>query len=224
MNEKTDARLAGFLFLWLIVAGIGGMFLMTVVTRGGTFAEKAQRITEWEHVYRTALVIELSASMSAVLLAFVLYVMLRPVGELLARFAMYWRFGEAIIGTIGVLAGFVKLRLYLSGGEASLELVRFASSTTVLVSATFFSIGSALFYRLFARSQYLPRALSQFGVFASVVVTAGCLTRLIAPELGSPLVWITWLPMAIAEVATGVWLIAATREVTVVNRTTAAAM
>jgi hypothetical protein len=224
MTEKRYARLAGVLFLWLIVAGIGGMFLMTVVARGGTFAEKAQRIAEWEHVYRTGLVIELSASMSGLLLAFVLYVLLRPIDELQARFAMYWRLGESILGTIGVLAGFVKLRLYLSGGEASLELVRFASATAVMMSATFFSIGSLLFFRLFARSPYLPRALAHFGMFASVVVTAGCLTRLIAPEMGSILVWITWLPMAVAEVGSGVWLIATTRERTVMNRTTVAAM
>ncbi|PYQ56894.1 MAG: DUF4386 domain-containing protein, partial [Acidobacteria bacterium] len=69
----------------------------------------------------------------------------------------------------------------------------------------FFSIGSLLFFYLFFKSTYIPRILSAFGVFASVVVTIMCFGSLIFPERESTLQY-GWAPMAVAEVTTGLWL------------------
>jgi hypothetical protein len=73
------------------------------------------------------------------------------------------------------------------------------------VAAIFFSIGSGLFFYLFFKSRYIPRILSAFGVFASVVVTLVCFGGLVFPEHAATLQY-GWAPMAIAEVATGLWL------------------
>ena len=46
--EKTQrmyARLAGFLFLWLIITGLAGMLTISHIVRSGTFAETAKRVT-----------------------------------------------------------------------------------------------------------------------------------------------------------------------------------
>jgi hypothetical protein len=153
--------------------------------------------------------------LSAVLLAFALYVTLKPVDKLLAQIAMYCRLGESFIGGVGMIVGFLRLHLYSSPqsigalgtdqSQALVGLTRHAGFVAYNISAIFFSIGSILFFYLFFRSRYIPRILSAFGVFASVVVTFMCFASLIFPEHAATLQY-GWAPMAIAEVTTGFWL------------------
>ena len=75
-------------------------------------SRKQQRAVASEHLYRVALSIGLLEPMSAVLLAFALYVTLKPVNELLAQMAMYWRLGESFLGGVGTIFGFVTLHIY----------------------------------------------------------------------------------------------------------------
>lgn len=217
--DKTQiryARLAGFLFLWLIITGLAGELTISHIVGSGTFAEKATRVVASEHLYRVALSSALIETLSATLLAFALYVTLKPVDKLLAQIAMYWRLGESFIGGTGMIFGFVKLGLYTSPqslgasgtdqSQALVELTRHAGFAAYNISAIFFSIGSILFCYLFFKSGYIPGILSAFGVFASVVVTIICFGSLIFPEYAAKLQY-GWAPMAIAEVTIGFWLL-----------------
>src|SRR6266852_2862701 len=217
-TEKSQiryARLAGFLFLWLIVTGLAGALTISHIVASGTFAETAKRVVASEHLYRVALSSELIETLSAVLLAFALYVTLKPVNKLLAQVAMYWRLGESFIGGAGMIFAFVKLGIYTSPqslgalgadqSQALVDLTRHAGFAAYNISAISFSIGSILFCYLFFKSRYIPRILSAFGVFASVVVTVMCFASLIFPERAATLQY-GWAPMAIAEVTTGFWL------------------
>jgi hypothetical protein len=214
-TQRIYARVAGFVFLWLIVTGLAGLFTISHIVGSGTFAETAKRVVASEHLYRVALSIELIETLSTVLLAFALYVTLKPVDKLLAQIAMYWRLGESFIGGVGIIIGFLKLGLYSSPqsigalgtdqSQALMGLTRQAGFAVYNISAIFFSIGSILFYYLFFKSRYIPRILSAFGVFASVVVTIMCFGSLIFPEHAATLQY-GWAPMAIAEVTTGIWL------------------
>src|SRR5713226_321097 len=214
-SQMRYARLAGFMFLWLIITGLAGALTISHIAGSGTFAETAKRIVASEHLYRLALSSELVETLSAVLLAFALYVTLKPVDKLLAQIAMYWRLGESFIGGVGMILGFAKLRLYASPqsfgalgtgqSEALVDLTRTAGFAVYNISAIFFSIGSILFFYLFFKSRYIPRVLSAFGVFASVIVTIICFGSLMFPEHTGALQY-GWAPMAIAEVATGFWL------------------
>src|SRR6266481_372696 len=217
-GEKTQriyARLAGFLFLWLIITGLAGDLTISYIVGSGTFAEKATRVVASEHLYRVALSSELVETLSAVLLAFALYVTLKPVDKLLAQIALYWRLGEAFLGGAGMIVGFLRLHLYSSSqlvgalgsdqSQALVDLTRSAGFAAYNISAIFFSVGSILFCYLFFKSRYIPRILSAFGVFASVVVTVMCFGSLIFPEHSATLQY-GWAPMAIAEVTTGFWL------------------
>jgi len=217
-TEKTQriyARVAGFLFLWLIITGLAGALTISHIVGSGTFAETAKRAVASEHLYRVALSSALVETLSVVLLAFALYVTLKPVDMLLAQIAMYWKLGESFIGGVGMIFGFVRLRLYTSPqsvgtlgadqSQALVDLTRHAGFAAYNISAIFFSIGSILFFYLFFKSRYIPRILSAFGVFASVVVPVICFASLIFPEHAATLQY-GWAPMAIAEVTTGIWL------------------
>ena len=215
-TQRMYARLAGFLFLWLIITGLAGMLTISHIVGSGTFAETAKRVIASERLYRVALASELIETLSTVLLAFALYVTLKPAGKLLAQIAMYWRLGETFIGGVGMIVGFVKLRLFSSPqsigalgagqSQALVDLTRTAGFAAYNIAAIFFSIGSILFFYLFFKSRYIPRILSAFGVFASAAVTIICLGSLIFPEHTATLQYV-WAPMAIAEVTTGIWLI-----------------
>ena len=214
-TQRIYARLAGFLFLWLIVTGLAGMLTISHIVGAGDFATKAKRVAASEHLYRLALSSELIETLSALLLAFALYATLRSVDKLLAQLAMYCRLGESFIGCVGVIFGFVKLHLYVSPqsmgalgtdqSQALMDLLRQVGSAAYNIGAMCFSIGSILFFYLFFKSRYIPRILSAFGVVASVVVTVICLGSLMFPEHAAKFQY-GWAPMAIAEVATGIWL------------------
>jgi hypothetical protein len=214
-TQRIYARLAGFLYLWLIITGLAGTLTISHIVGSGTFAETAKRVVASEHLYRVALSSELIETLSAILLAFALYVTLKPVDKLLAQIAMYWRLGESFIGGVGMIVGFLRLSLYSSPqsigtlgtdqSQALVGLTRHVGFVAYNISAIFFSIGSILFCYLFFKSRYIPRILSAFGVFASVVVTVICFASLIFPEYAATFQY-GWAPMAIAEVTTGFWL------------------
>jgi hypothetical protein len=217
--EKTQriyARVAGFLFLWLIITGLAGMLTTSHIVGSGTFAETAKRVEASERVYRVALCSELIETLSTVLLAFALYVTLKPIDKLLAQIAMYWRLGETSIGGVGMIFAYVRLRLYSSPqsigawgadqSQALVDLTHTAGFAAYNIAAIFFSIGSILFFYLFFKSRYIPKILSVFGVFSSAVVTVICFASLISSERAATLQY-GWAPMAVAEVTTGIWLI-----------------
>jgi hypothetical protein len=214
-TQRIYARVAGILYLWLIITGLAGTLAISHIAGSGTFLETAKRVVASEHLYRVALSSELMEALSTVLLAFALYVTLEPVDKLLAQIAMYWRLGESFIGGAGMIVGFLRLHLYSSPqsigtlgkdqSQALVDLTRSAGFAAYNISAIFFSVGSILFCYLFFKSRYIPRILSAFGVFASVVVTIMCFGSLIFPEHAAALQY-GWVPMAIAEITTGFWL------------------
>src|SRR5258708_6479145 len=87
-TQRIYARVAGFLFLWLIITGLTGTLIISQIVGSGTFAETAKRVVASERLYRLSLSSELVETLSAALLAFALYVTLKPVNRLLAQIAM----------------------------------------------------------------------------------------------------------------------------------------
>jgi hypothetical protein len=219
-TQRTYARFAGFVYLWLIVTDLAGLLIISHIVGSGDFAETARRVVASQHLYGVALSSELVESVSAVLLAFALFVTLKPIDELLAQIAMYFRLGESFIGGVMVIFSFLTLRLYssplligvLGTGQlqAAISLTRHAASVAYNISAIFFSVGSILFFYLFFKSRYIPRVLSAFGVFASIIVTIICFASLILPK-HEPALQYGWAPIAIVEAITGFWLMFAVR-------------
>jgi hypothetical protein len=214
-TQRTFARIAGFMYLWLIVTDMAGVLTISRVAGSGTFAETAKRVAASEHLYGVALCSELIESLSIVLLAFALFVTLKPVNKLLAQIALYWKLGESFISGVMMIFGFLTLRLYSSplslgtfGTDQTQALVALTGNVTsdaFNIQAIFFSIGSTLFFYLFFKSRYIPRALSASGVFASICVTITCFATLIFPEHAAALQY-GWAPIGIVELISGFWL------------------
>jgi hypothetical protein len=168
------------MFLIVLATSVAGLVLTSVVARGGTFDEKAQRIIASEGLYRFALVCSLGGSLSTILLATGLYAAVKPVDGNLALMAVLFRIGESVIGAVGIVISFGVLQMSLAtrdssafdanqlGALASL----FSTGASTEIAAIFFSLGSAIYFYVFLRSTYIPRALAAWGVFASVSYAA----------------------------------------------------
>ncbi|MBD8899486.1 DUF4386 domain-containing protein [Rhodanobacter sp. DHG33] len=210
------ARTAGFVYLLLIVLYMGGQYLISHVVGSGDFAERLARIAEGQTLYRAALVLQLLASVFTVLLAYALYVVLKPVNERIARMALYWRLGEAFccvtafisFGTLSLQADPEYLRSFGSAKlQAAVDLARAADFASFNIATLLFGFGSTLFFYLFMQTRYIPRPLSAFGVFASVVALLTSLGDLVFPAW-SHAIQMGWLPIFLAEITTGIWLLA----------------
>ena len=208
------ARIAGFVYLLIIVLFMSGQFLISHVVGTGDFAQRLGHITDGQLLYRVGLVLQLLSSVFTVLLAYSLYAVLKPVNEGIARMAMYWRLGEAIAG-LTMLMPFTALSLqsnpkYLQSLgvehiQTLVELAKDADFASFNIAILFFSFGSILFFYLFLQTRYIPRALSAFGVFASFVTLLISLGNLIFPAYAS-VIQFGWVPIFISEIATGIWL------------------
>lgn len=214
-TQRPYARLAGFLFLWVIILAFGGGFILSGVAGSGSFAETAKRIAESERLYRVGLSTMVIASLSSVLLAFALYATLKPVNSLLALLAMIFNVGDAFLGLMVRMCGFVRLRLYISAqtgetgmsaAQAFTDLMRTIAGAMENLGGIAFGMGSFLFFYLFFKSRHIPRVLSTLGLSASVIWTGMYFANLVFPEHQALFRYICFPPMALADVATGLYL------------------
>lgn len=216
--QSFHARLAGFLFLFVMAIFIFGEVVVSTIGGTGDLAEVAGRVVASEWLYRVGLLSLAIGALAVMVLSHALYVVLEPVDKRLAQLALYARLGEAfIIGAVLVFR-YATLRLYTSAqatapfeteqADALLSVARSAYGSGVQIWLLFFSLGSTLFFYLFYRSRYIPRPLAAFGVFASIVVGLVSVGSLLLPEHAATIQY-GWATSFIAEVTTGFWLLIA---------------
>ncbi len=215
-TQRTYARLAGFLFLAVIVIAFAGGSILSHLAGDGTFAETARRIAASERLYRMALSLMVIVSLSSALLAFALYATLKPVNSLLAQLAMIFWLGDSFLALVVRMCAFVRVHFYTSAetvgagtitAQPLADLLRSIAGTTENLGGICFGIGSLLFFYLFFRSRYIPWLLSALGVIASVIWTGLYFANLIFPEQHALFLYICFPPMALADVITGLYLI-----------------
>jgi hypothetical protein len=166
-------------------------------------------------LYRVALSSLVVVSLSSPLLAFALYVTLKPVNPLLAQLGMIFSLADSFLGLIVRMCSFVRLHLYVSAqgagtGSIPRELlsnfVRTVATTTENIGGISFGIGACVFFYLFFTSRYIPKAISVLGLVASVLWTGFYFAELVFPEVHALFQYICFPPMALAEVLTGFYL------------------
>ncbi len=77
MTQTTNARLAGFMFLFYIATGIAGMVVFAPATRGETTAEKLASVAQHATLVRAAAAYSLVMMMNPFVLAVALYALTR---------------------------------------------------------------------------------------------------------------------------------------------------
>jgi hypothetical protein len=214
-TQMFYARLAGFVYLLLIVMYMSGEFIIAGTVGDGDFAAAARNAGASAHLYRLALALQVLTPLCTIALAYGLYVAVKPVNERLAQMALLFRLGETFIGAVALVFSFEQLRIYTAFNSAGGAVEQWQALTTLArhshfvlfnTSTLFFSCGSILFFSLFLKSAYLPKAQAVFGIAASVLVVLVSLTNFVLPEHAA-LTQFGFAPMFVSEIVTGLWLL-----------------
>jgi hypothetical protein len=214
-TQRAWARLAGLLFLAAIFIAFGAGSVLSHIAGSGTFLETAARIAASERLYRAALSSMALVSFSSALLAFALYATLKPLNSLLAQLAMIFSLADSFLALVVRMCGFVRLHLYISAQSAATapvsaqafsDLMRSIAATTENIGGIAFGIGSCLFFFLFYKSRYIPRAISILGLVSALIWTSLYFATLVFPEYRTVFQSVCVPPMALTDVLTGFWL------------------
>src|SRR3954464_9549081 len=98
MTRNTSAKIAGFTFLFYIVAGILSMIIFGRASTGNGIAERLASIAGHPTALRFDFILGLLESFSAIVLGVTLYAITREQDQDLAIAGLVFRLGEGLIG------------------------------------------------------------------------------------------------------------------------------
>ena len=212
MTRTTNARIAGFTFLFYIVVGIASLVLFGRATSGEGIAAQLAGIAQHATAVRATVLLDLLQCFSALVLAVTLYAITREQDSDLAMLAMTCRVGEGLLSAVGIPSTLALLWLATAAGAdapdtaAAHALGAFLLKGSVSLTATFFAVGSTLFSWLLLRGRMIPVPLAWIGVVASVLLVVG-LPLQAAGFLRGPVTSFMWIPMVAFEVPLALWLL-----------------
>jgi hypothetical protein len=165
MTRTTNARIAGFTFLFYIAVAFPSMILLERATRGEGIAAKLASIAQHAADVRVVVVLSLLGCFSALVLAVTLYAITREVDADLAMLALTCRVAEGVISGISIPETLGLLWLATATGAnapdpgAAHALGAYLLRADMADTAMFFAVGSTLFSYLYSdRSWPLVRA------------------------------------------------------------------
>jgi len=211
MTRRTNARIAGFTFLFYIAVAFPSMVIFNRATNGEGMAAKLAGIAQHANDVRLSVVLSLAGCFSALVLAVTLYAITRDEDPDLAMLGLTCRVGEGLAGAVSIPATLALLQLATATGPqapdsaATQALAGFVLEQTPLVPAIFFAVGSTCFSWLLLRGRVIPVPLAWLGVVASILILVGLPLQL-AAVLQGPITQLMWLPMAAFEIPLGLWL------------------
>jgi len=212
MTRTTNARIAGFTYLFYIAVALPSAILFDRATSGEGIAAKLASIAQHATDVRVTVVLSLLSCFAALVLAVTLYAITRDEDRDLAMLGLACRVAEGVTGAISIPATLGLLWLATATGAdapdrtAAQALAAFLLKDSPIIAATFFAVGSTLFSYLLLRGRMVPVALAWLGVLASVVLVALLPAQLVGLVKG-PVLDFMWLPMLGFEVMLALWLI-----------------
>jgi hypothetical protein len=214
VNLDRYARIAGFLFLFYIGIAFAGSIIMNSYHVPGDLVSTRENVQAAALDYRLTILMQLAGDMTAIGLGWSLFVLLRPIDPHIALLALLWRVAEGSIGAMGSSFRLLGANLLTTGNPAALPgnqdamaaLMIAAPRATFPIVVLYFAFGSLLFFYLLVRSGLIPRMLGWLGILGSVGAAALALGMMLLPAFGAILQFL-WLPLLVAEVATGLWLL-----------------
>ena len=214
MTRSTNARLAGFTFLFYIAIALPSMVLLDRATNVEGIAAKLARVAEHASDVRVAVVLSMVSCFAALVLAVTLYAITRDEDHDIAMVALTCRVAEGVSGVTFIVATLGLLWLATAGSNAPDAAAAQALGAFLLkvqgwnqtISATFFAVGSMLFAWLLLRGRMIPAALAWVGVVASILLVVALPLQL-GGVLPAAIAQLMYLPMLAFEVPAGFWLL-----------------
>jgi hypothetical protein len=213
ISEKNAPRLLGAAFLFVaFVSLISGLLLMSVVG-SGRLSDILVNVSHQLPLMRLSSLGELVTSSGIVILAGLLYIVLRKQNKIIALVALGWWLAEAIflaLSQLGVLAllpvslDFVQAGAPVHSSYQTLGAFLYdgVNNQGITIHMWFYCLGGLLWYSLFYTSKSIPRLISLWGLLAVSVAFVGIMLQL----LGYDVSIFVFLPILPFEVTIGVWL------------------
>lgn len=212
------ARFAGALYIVIFLAGpFAFLFGRTSPVVDGDPAATAANIASSEGMFRAGMVAESIVFGVEIVLAAVLYVLLRPVSRSISLAAAFARLGEAVVQAVNLVTGGIALTLLSGAGylaafdDEQLEALAMVfvdmNEFLVMVWGLFFGFHLAMLGYLVHRSGFWPRAIGILLLMAAAGYLAQSYGHLVAPSYDATLAAIVQIVAFPAELAFTVWLL-----------------
>jgi Domain of unknown function (DUF4386) len=219
MTARQRARLAGALYLFIVVAGTyAEVFVRSTVIVPGDPDATATRMLAAESRYRWAAAGELLMWAFDITVTLLLYELLRPVGKSLALLAAVFRLVAIAVLIQNTMYHFAPLGLlgsapYMSvlGAEQARALALYSLRMHGMgynLSLIYFGFHCLLLGYLISRSDFLPRVLGWVLVPAGLGYLINSFAGFVAPSVAGRLFPWVLMPAFFAELALSLWLLA----------------
>lgn len=217
-SPQRYARLCGLLYLYVIVAGIfAELFVRSKLIVPGDPTATASNIAANEFLFRLGFSGELLHLAFDVVIAVLLYALLRPVDRNIALLAAFMRLAADIVLAVASLSHFAALRLlqepgYLQSFSADQlhGLALFAlrlHADGYAICLLFFAFACLALGYLILRSGFLPRTIGVLMAIAGACYLIDSSSHFLAPAAASALFPALFVPMFIAELSLALWLL-----------------
>jgi hypothetical protein len=218
MTRTTNARIAGFTYLFYAAIGICSELLMHHARGGGVDGDAAKlaRIGEYATDVRLTILITVLESFSALVLAVTLYGITRDQDHELAMLALACRVAEGVLGSLSIprYSGLLWLAKAGVGTGApdipttnALRAFLLMPGPSVPLGAIFFAVGSLIFSYLLLRGRMVPVSIAWLGVFASGLLMVVLPLQLAGFSTGPLTGYYQWLPALVFQVVLALWLL-----------------
>mgnify|MGYP003376994846 CR=1 FL=1 len=183
ISERNAPRLLGAAFLFVFFASLISGVLLTSVVGSGNVSHDLVSVSNQLTRVRVSILGQMLTSSGIVVLAVLLYIVLRRVNRILALVALGWWLAEAItlaLIQLGMLALIpLSLDFVRAGapGESFYQalgqfLYYGLARQGMTIHMWFYCIGGLLWYFMFFRSRYIPRVISLWGLIAVALALA----------------------------------------------------
>ncbi len=221
ISPGKTARLAGFAYLILILAGIfAEFFVRQSLIVPGDAAATANNIMTSGSLFRIGIAGDLIMIICDIALALLFYELLKPVSSSLSMLAAFFRLVQATILGINLLNLFFVLRLLSGAGftnvfgtdqlHALVLLFLGAHSIGYAIGLVFFGLSIFILGYLIYRSDYIPGVLGILLLLASTGYLTDSFAHFLLPnyeDYAAIFALVVFAPAFIAEMSLCLWLI-----------------
>ena len=227
--QLKAARLAGLLFLIAMATGLFAEFYVrfpsTLIVSGDAL-KTTNNIIAHERLFRIGIANNIVTFAIDVVLIWALYLLLKRVNRSLALLAVFFRLIETTLACFAIINSYVAMQFINDSPTKLFDLnqIQFLSllhsiyALTFVIVAVFLGLGSILFNYLFYKSGYIPKILAGWGIFASLLLLTSQFAIIVFPAVENKIIPACYGPIALDEIALGVWLLFKGAKIPITNR------
>lgn len=216
-SPQRYARTCGVLYLYIIVAGVFAELFVRSKLVVPDAATTAGNILAHESLFRLGFSGELLHLAFDVVVAVILYALLRPVDRYVALLAAFMRLACDLVLAVASLSHFAALRLLENSDYLHTFAPEQLRSLALLalklhgdgyaISLVFFAFACLSLGYLIYRSGYLPRLIGVLMAIAGVCYLVDSFAHFLDPAFAATLFPPIFVPIFVAEVSLTLWLI-----------------